>query len=168
MKNPPEEILGLYDPTCNRIILFSTTIKLWARRKHIKDTVFTPVVLIHELGHWFHKFAVGNSPVSTFSNSSTDLLECIAQWFSACLFSFVKYMPSKYGFGPSGASGAFIREYNDAFSKLNATQSSPYQTFHQFEKCLPWHFLSALRSLRQLDGKTDLPFFQAKLLQATT
>ena len=167
IRNPTESILGIYDLAKKRIVLFSTTIKLSARCKRIKDTVLNHVVLIHEIGHWFHELVVGDDPVSGYSNSSTELKECIAQWFAACLFSFAKHIPPRDRFRPSGASNAFIREYECAFSKLNAGQVPPYTTFAKFSGCSPHEFVAAIAGLRSRKGNTTLADLEAILPVST-
>lgn len=156
IQKPTESILGFYDSTKKRIVLFSTIIKLSARCKRIKDTVLNHVVLIHEIGHWFHELVVGDNPAPAYSNSSTELKECIAQWFAANLFSNVKRFPPRPPFRPSGASNAFIREYEYAFSKLNAGQVPPYTAFAKFSGCSPREFVEAIAGLRSRKGNTTL------------
>ena len=165
---PAESILGLYRSASNQIILFPPTIKLCARSLKVKDTILKHVVLVHEMGHWFHKVTVGNSPVPTYSNSSTELKECIAQWFAANLFSTVKRFPPRPPFRPSGASDVFVRDYEDAFVKLNIRQSQTYKCFQQFSGKSPEAFIAAMKSLRSVAFNTDLPDFAAAFPPAKT
>lgn len=154
-----ESILGFYEFAGNRIVLFSLGIALCSCRLGVSPDVLRSVVLVHELGHWFHKMVVGNWPIPSFSNSSKDLLECLAQWFAFEIFQVNTGILKRR----SQNKKAYATAYADAFSKLNATQSAPYRAFRPFVQCTPADFLTALKTLRQLDGNADLPDFQSKL-----
>ena len=159
VKEGSETLLGFYEFAGNRIVLFSLGIALCSCRLGVPFDVLRSVILVHELGHWFHKMVVGNWPVPSLSNSSTDLCECIAQWFASEIFQGNTDILKRR----SKEKADYASAYKDAFSKLNANQSSPYQAFWPFAQRTPTNFLTALKSLRQLDGNADLPDFQTAL-----
>ena len=158
-----ESILGFYEFAGNRVVLFSLGIGLCSYRLGVSPDVLRSVVLVHELGHWFHKMVVGNWPVPSLGNSSEDLLECLAQWFAFEIFQVDTGILRRRNQNKK----SYATTYNDAFSKLNTIQSAPYRAFRPFDQRTPADFLTALKSLRQLDGNTDLTDFQTALPKAS-
>ena len=152
-----EKLLGFYDFVENRIVLFTTLgIELCALRLNVDPVVLRTVVLIHEMGHWFHKMVVGNWPVNALDNTEIDLLECIAQWFPSKLFSIDTGILARR----EQKKVVYASAFEDSFLKLNVGQLHPYQTYKTFSTVEPQDFLAAMKELRRQGGKACFPIYR--------
>lgn len=129
-----EELLGVYQPQHQQIIIYERGIK-W--RSHLRDPEWLrSVVLIHEIGHWIThvlpKPGVPSWSTDLFSLSEMDVKEGWAQLITWWIAEQVE--------------GAF----KNTFEELNEWQSSPYRVFEQFKDEPRVKVMESLEKLRLL------------------
>lgn len=143
---PPEEIsieelLGVYQPRLQQIIIYERGIK-WLVRKGFDEEWLSAVVLIHEIGHWIThqlpKPGVPTWPTDLYVLGEPDVHEGWAQlitwWIADQVDGVFKY----------------------TFEKLNKRQPPPYQAFKQFKGEPIDKVMASLEKLRLLQWPARL------------
>ena len=137
-----EELLGVYQPQHQRIVIYQRGIK-WSKHHWDMDEEWLfSVVLIHEIGHWItHVLPKPGVPAwstDLFALSETDLKEGWAQLITWWIAEKVK--------GP----------FRKTFEELNRNQSPPYHVFEQFKDEPTDKVMASLERLRLLSWPARL------------
>lgn len=131
-----EELLGLYQPRDEHIIIYERGVSWFSREKGLSKDWLYAVVLIHELGHWIaHRLPKPGLPEWTtdlYVLGESEVHEGWAQLMTWWLAEDVK--------------GEFIK----TFETLNRGQARPYQVFKQFTKEPADEVMQSLERLRLL------------------
>ena len=144
-RHPPdtfsiEDLLGVYDPRLQQIIIYERGIK-WLGREGFDEKWLFAVVLIHEIGHWIThqlpKSEVPTWPTNLYAKSETDVRE---GWAQLITWWIAKQVGGKF---------------KDTFKQLNAEQPPPYRVFEQF-KGEPDKVMPSLEKLRLLQRPARL------------
>lgn len=135
-----EELLGVYQPQHQQIIIYERGIK-WRRNRFDEEWLFS-VVLIHEISHWItHLLPQPGTPTwstDIYILGETDVHEGWAQlmtWWVA-----------------DEVGGKFKR----TFEELNQNQSSPYRVFEDFKNEPIEKVMESLEKLRLLSWPVRL------------
>lgn len=135
-----EELLGVYRPRPQQIIIYERGIK-W-RRHRLDEEWLRAVVLIHEIGHWItHQLpqpGVPTWPTDLYVLGEMDLHEGWAQLITWWIADQV--------------GGKF----KHTFEKLNERQSPPYHVFEQFKTEPIDKIMASLEKLRLLQWPARL------------
>ncbi len=135
-----EELLGVYQPQYQKIVIYERGIK-WIRNRFNEEWLFA-VVLIHEIGHWItHQLPKpGSATWSTdlYILGETDVHEGWAQLMTWWIADEI--------------GGIF----KSTFEKLNKNQSSPYRVFEKFKNEPIDKVMASLEKLRQLSWPARL------------
>ena len=129
-----EELLGVYQPRHQQIIIYERGIK-W-RRHQLDAEWLRSIVLIHEIGHWI-THVLPKPGVSTWSTDLFGLSEMDVKEGWAQLITW--WIAEQVG-GP----------FRDTFEKLNQNQSSPYHVFEDFKDEPIDKVMASLEKLRLL------------------
>ena len=136
-----EDLLGVYQPRLQRIIIYERGIK-YLVRKGFDEEWLRAVVLIHEIGHWItHQLpqpGVPTWPTDLYVLGEADVHEGWAQlitWWIA---------------------GQVDGKFKHTFEKLNERQSSPYHVFEQFKTEPTDKVMASLEKLRLLQWPARL------------
>ena len=132
-----EELLGVYRPRQEQILIWEKGIQWLARRnRNFDEEWLFAVVLIHELGHWItHTLPKPGSP---FWETSNYMLaeEDVHEGWAQLMTSWVA----------DRAGGDFKQTFDD----LNKIQSAKYQVFKKYVHEPPDKMMSSLEKLRSL------------------
>jgi len=150
-----EELLGLYIPRENKIILFERGIR-WAAKKLSCDVdTLREIVFIHELAHWAtHQLPLEHTeiwPLKDYEKTESYVHEGLAQLL--CYWTIVS-LPHP-----------FDQEYLDAFHKLNKNQSSPYHVYKQFTNYRKNKVIKSIDLMRDLGQPATLNDWKKIVLQ---
>ena len=130
-----EELLGVYRPRQEQIIIWDKGIQWLARRSFDEEWLFA-VVLIHELGHWItHTLPKPGSPfweTSSYVLAEEDVHEGWAQLMTSWVADQVK------------------GEFKQTFDDLNKRQSATYRVFEKYVREPQDKMMSSLEKLRGL------------------
>ncbi|MDE0014533.1 MAG: hypothetical protein OXU36_25545, partial [Candidatus Poribacteria bacterium] len=137
-----EELLGVYQPQHQQIIIYQRGIGWSRHRRGLDEEWLRAVVLIHEIGHWIThilpKPGLPTWPTDLFALSETDLKEGWAQLITW-------WIAEKVG-GP----------FRKTFEELNQNQSPPYHVFEQFKDEPTDTVMASLERLRLLSWPARL------------
>ncbi len=143
-----ENLLGVYDPQLQQIIIYERGIGRLVRRGFDKKWLFA-VVLIHEIGHWItHQLPKPGVPTwrtDLYALSEEEVREGWAQlitWWVA-----------------DQVGGKF----KDTFEKLNKNQPSPYRVFKKFKSKPIDKVMASLEKLRLLQRSACLEDWEKAL-----
>ena len=138
-RRPPEKIsiedlLGVYQPRLQRIIIYERGIKWMVGREGFDEEWLSAVVLIHEIGHWItHQLprpGVPTWPTDLYVLGERYVHEGWAQLITWWIADQV--------------DGEFKRTFED----LNKMQSSPYRVFEQFKWASPDKVMASLENIK--------------------
>lgn len=143
-----EELLGVYQPGHQRIIIYDRGIKWWCNKHNflaaerlLEEWLFA-VVLIHEISHWIThllpKAGVTIWPTDIYIKTERDVHEGWAQLMTWWIAEEVDGM------------------FKDVFEELNKRQSSPYLVFKRFKKEPINKVIPSLGKLRALVKPANL------------
>ena len=136
-----EELLGVYQPQLQQIIIYERGIK-WLVRKGFDEEWLSAVVLIHEIGHWIThqlpKPGVPTWPTDLYASSKEEVREGWAQLITW-------WIADQVG-----------EKFKDTFEKLNKNQPSPYRVFKQFKMEPIDKVMASLEKLRLLQWPARL------------
>jgi hypothetical protein len=131
-----EQLLGVYQPRQQQVIIYERGITWCAERKHLDEDRLFAVVLIHEISHWLtHQLlrpGIPAWPTELYILGETDLHEGLAQlmtWWIA-----------------DELGGSF----RETFEELNRHQSDPYVVFEDFKQVPVGKVMASLERLRML------------------
>jgi hypothetical protein len=131
-----EELLGVYQPQHQQIVIYESGIKWFRNRYQVDVEWLFAVVLIHEISHWIThqlpKPGIQTWPTDTYSLGEADVHEGWAQlmtWWVA-----------------DGVQDFFM----STFESLNQRQSSPYRVFERFKNEPHDAVMASLAKLRLL------------------
>lgn len=132
-----EELLGVYRPRQEQILIWEKGIQWLARRnRNFDEEWLFAVVLIHELGHWItHTLPKPGSPfweTSSYMLVEEDVHEGWAQLMTS-------WVADRVG-----------GEFKQTFDDLNKRQSATYQVFKKYMHEPPDKMMSSLEKLRSL------------------
>ena len=129
-----EELLGVYQPRHERIIIYERGIK-W-RRHRMNEGWLRSVVLIHEIGHWI-THVLPKPGVPTWS---TDLYVLGERNLHEGWAQLITWWIAEQVGGP----------FQETFERLNQNQSPPYHVFEQFKDEPIDKVMESLKRLRHL------------------
>ncbi len=139
-----EELLGVYHPREQRIIIYERGIK-WRRHRFNEKWLFA-VVLIHEIAHWIThllpKPGTRTWPTDLYLQGEMNLHEGWAQLMTWWIAEEIK------------------GEFKHTFEKLNQGQSPPYRVFQQFKQESIDEIMASLEKLRALTVPAGLSDWQ--------
>ena len=135
-----EELLGVYQPRHERIIIYERGIK-WCRHR-MNEEWLRSVVLIHEIGHWITHLL----PKPGVPTWSTDLYVLGERNLHEGWAQLVTWWIADQVGGP----------FKETFERLNQNQSSPYHVFEQFEDEPIDKVMNSLEKLRLLSWPARL------------
>ena len=136
-----EELLGVYQPQLQQIIIYKRGIK-WLVRQGFDKKWLSAVVLIHEIGHWIThqlpKPGVPTWPTDLYVLGKRYVHEGWAQLITWWIADQVD------------------RKFRSTFEELNKWQSPPYQVFKQFKGEPIDKVMASLEKLRLLQRPARL------------
>ena len=135
-----EELLGVYQPRHERIVIYERGIR-WRRDRFDEEWLFA-VVLIHEIGHWIThmlpKLGMPTWATDLYVLGEMDVHEGWAQLMTCWIAEQV--------------GGKF----KETFGALNRNQSPPYRVFEQFKDEPKDKVMASLEQLRLLSWPARL------------
>ena len=139
-----EELLGVYQPRLQQIIIYERGIEWMVGREGFDKEWLETVVLIHEIGHWIThqlpKPGVPTWPTDLYVLGEPDVHEGWAQLITWWIAN----------------QDDIDRQFKDTFEKLNRKQSPPYRVFEQFKWESQDKVMASLEKLRLLQWPARL------------
>ncbi len=143
-----EELLGVYQPQLQQIIIYERGIE-WLGRQGFEETWLSTVVLIHEIGHWIThqlpKPGVPTWPTDLYVLGEPAVHEGWAQLITWWIADQVD------------------REFRSTFEELNKCQPPPYRVFKQFKGEPIDKVMASLEKLRLLQWPARLEDWEKAL-----
>ena len=135
-----EELLGVYQPSHERIVIYERGIR-WSGNRCDQDWLFA-VVLVHEIGHWItHVLPKPGTPVWPTRLYALGEMDVHEGWAQLMTWWIADQIGGKF---------------RDTFEEMNRRQSPPYRVFEQF-KTQPVHkVMASLEKLRSLSRPVRL------------
>lgn len=145
-----EEVLGLYLPHEQEILLFERGIRWYANRHKLDPAWLLDVVLVHEFGHRLTHALPGPGrdswPTERYVPTTVEVHEGWAQlitsWVARGLYR--------------SATAHRGNEFSLTFEELNRCQSPAYHVFEEFENEDRGRVMRSLECLRQRSGPAQL------------
>lgn len=137
-----EELLGLYKPTSQQIVLYGWGLLWCAKETNITLENLCAIVLLHEFGHWIThqcKTAVSSEwPLANYTATNSEVKEGWAQLLCDWICR---------------ATGGPLKH---SFDTLAASQSSLYRVYRDFWPYSPMQLIQSLDELRRLSKGATL------------